>query len=146
MHTVQAIAVVISNPLDTSLVLTVLRPDDDEDLPGVWGLPATSINGDETDADAANRLGTRKLGAMLTLGTLLAEGIQERSIYHLTMRLYSAFLGATSPLLRASDNHDDGTTYYNEWKWAARDSLREGAKMGSLCCQLALQSNHKESV
>jgi ADP-ribose pyrophosphatase YjhB (NUDIX family) len=146
MHTVQAIAVVIANPLDASLVLTVLRPDDDEDLPGVWGLPATSIKHDESDSTAANRLGTRKLGTTLTLGTLLAEGTQERSTHHLAMRLYAASLGATSPLLPASDNHDDGTTYYTEWKWAARDSLREGARMGSLCCQLALQNNHKESV
>lgn len=146
MHTVQAIAVVIANPLVTSLVLTVLRPDDDEDLPGVWGLPATSIRHDESDVTAANRLGSRKLGAMLTLGTLLAEGTQERPSHHLAMRLYEASLSAASPVLPASENHDDGTTYYTEWKWASRDSLREGAQMGSLCCQLALQSNHKESV
>jgi hypothetical protein len=143
MHTVQAIALVIANPQDTSLVLTVLRPDDDEDLPGIWGLPATSIKGDESDESAARRLGNKKLESDLTLGMMLAEGNQERATQHLAMRLYSATLGATVPELA---HHGDGSTYYTEWKWAPRESLIEGAQMGSLCCQLALQSNPKESV
>ena len=146
MHTVQAIAVVISNPLDASLVLTVQRPDDDEDLPGVWGLPATTIRHDESANDAAHRLGTRKLGADLTLGTLLAEGTQERSTHHLAMTLYAASLGATAPELPEPKNHIDDATYYTKWEWAPRESLIQGARMGSLCCQLALQSSHKESV
>jgi hypothetical protein len=48
MHAVHAIAVVITHPLDDSLMLTVQRPDDDEDVRGVWGLPATSIRLDES--------------------------------------------------------------------------------------------------
>lgn len=127
-------------------MLTVLRPDDDEDLPGIWGLPATSIKLDESDVTAANRLGSRKLGAELTIGALLAEGTHEKLTNRLAMRLYEASLGVASPVLPASKNHDDGTTYYTEWKWAPRDSLSEGARMGSLCCKLALQINHQESV
>ena len=146
MHTVQAIAVVIANPQDASLVLIVRRPEDDDDLPGIWGLPATSIKLDESDADAAHRLGTRKLGAELTLAAVLAQGNQARTTYQLAMRLYTASLGAAIPQLPAPENHIDDSTYYTEWKWAPRDSLREGARMGSLCCQLALQSNHQESV
>lgn len=146
MHTVQAIAVVIANPQDASLVLIVRRPEDDDDLPGIWGLPATSIKLDESDADAAHRLGTRKLGAGLTLDTVLAEGSQDRPAYQLAMRLYTASLGAATPQLPEPENHIDDSTYYTEWKWAALDSLREGARMGSLCCQLALQSNQQESV
>ena len=146
MHTVQAIAVVIPNPLDDSLVLTVQRPDDDADLPGVWGLPATSMRPDESTNDAAHRLGTLKLGAGLTLGSLLAEGTQQRSTHHLAMKLYTASIDAMAPELPEPKNHVDDATYYTEWKWAPRESLRKGADMGSLCCQLALQSNHKESV
>ena len=146
MHTVQAIAVAIANPQDASLVLIVRRPEDDDDLPGIWGLPATSIKLDESDGDAAHRLGTRKLGAELTLDTVLAEGNQDRTTYQLAMRLYRASLGTPEPQLPEPENHIDDSTYYTEWKWAPRDSLREGARMGSLCCQLALQSNHQESV
>ena len=140
MHTVHAIAVVIPNPVDASLVLTVQRPDDDEDLPGVWGLPATSIRPNESDDGAAHRLGDRKLGAALTLGILLSKGTQERPTHRLAMRLYSASLKAEVPELPEPKNQNDGATYYIEWRWAPRESLHEGARMGSLCCQLALQS------
>lgn len=144
MHTVHAIAVVIPNPVDPSHVLTVQRPDDDEDLPGVWGLPATSIRPNESEADAAHRLGTRKLGGPLTLGALLAEGTQERPTHRLAMRLYSASLVAEVPELPETKDQDDGVTYYTEWRWSPRESLHEGADMGSLCCQLALQSDNEK--
>jgi hypothetical protein len=144
MHAVHAIAVVITHPLDDSLMLTVQRPDDDEDLPGVWGLPATSILVDESANGAAHRLGTLKMGSDIILGTLLAEGTQERLTHHLAMRLYAASLGATAPELPEPKNRIDDATYYTGWKWAPRESLSAGAEMGSLCCQLALQSNQKE--
>tara|TARA_B100000809_G_scaffold246016_1_gene273541 strand:- start:511 stop:951 length:441 start_codon:yes stop_codon:yes gene_type:complete len=146
MHTVQAIAVVIANPQDASLVLIARGPEDDDDLPGIWGLSATSIKLDESDADAAHRLRTRKLGAELTLNAVLAEGNQDRRTYQLAMRLYTASHWAPAPQLPEPENHIDDSTYYTEWKWAPRDSLREGARMESLCCQLTLQSNQQESV
>jgi ADP-ribose pyrophosphatase YjhB (NUDIX family) len=146
MHTIRAIAVFIANPLDTSLLLIVRRPDDDEDLPGVWGLPATSIKDNESDHAAALRLGTRKLGADLTLGAVLAEGTQERATQHLVMNLYAATLGAASPILPEPNDQIDGSTYYTDWQWAPRESANAGAEMGSLCCQLALQINAKESM
>jgi len=146
MHTVRAIAVVISNPLDTSLLLTVRRPDDDEHLPGVWGLPATSIKDNESDHDAAYRLGTHKLGATITLDEVLVEGSQERATQHLAMSLYSATLDVESPKFPEPNDQIDGSTYYTDWQWDRLESLNPGATMGSLCCQLALQINAKESM
>ncbi len=146
MHTVRAIAVLIENPLDSSRLLTVRRPDDDEDLPGVWGLPATSLRDNESVEAAAHRLGTRKLGVNVTLGTMLAEDSQERATQHLSLSLYAATLDATSPELPESDDQIDGSTYYTDWQWGLLESLSQGAQMGSLCCQLALQDNSTESM
>ena len=38
------------------------RPEDDESLPGVWGLPAASLAEGETEEDAVRRAGRDKLG------------------------------------------------------------------------------------
>ena len=139
MSTVRAIAVVISAPHDVNLVLSVLRPDDDKDLPGVWGLPATTVRKGEADPDAALRLGETKLGASLTLRNLLADGTQGRPDYRLYMRLYSASLANPEPALPSSAEQE-GVTYYADWRWALMSSLVEGAERGSLCCALALRS------
>ncbi len=140
MSTVRAIAVVISAPHDVNLVLSVRRPDDDPELPGAWGLPATTVRKGEADSDAALRLGETKLGGSLTLRNLLADGTQGRPDYKLYMRLYSATMANPEPTL-PSNGEQEGVTYYPEWRWAAMSSLVEGAERGSLCCALALRSH-----
>ena len=139
MSTVRAIAVVIPNPRDHSLLLAVRRPDDDEDLPGVWGLPATTVRPHETDADAASRLGETKLGSPVKLGALIGEGSQPRPGNKLSMRLYSASMPATAPTL-PSGAGQQGVTYYADWRWAPKSALEDGAERGSLCCALALNA------
>ncbi len=137
MSTVRAIAVVIPNPRDPSLLLAVRRPDDDEDLPGVWGLPATTVHPHETDADAASRLGETKLGSP----ALIAEGSQPRPGNELSMRLYSASMTATAPILPIVAGQQ-GVTYYADWRWAPKSALEDGAERGSLCCALALNTHN----
>ena len=46
-------------------LLLVRRPDDDESLPGVWGLPAVSLAPGESEEDAVRRAGRDKLGVEL---------------------------------------------------------------------------------
>jgi ADP-ribose pyrophosphatase YjhB (NUDIX family) len=46
-------------------LLLVRRPDDDEDLPGVWGLPAVSLAAGESEEEAVRRAGRDKLGVEL---------------------------------------------------------------------------------
>ena len=46
-------------------LLLVRRPDDDENLPGVWGLPAVSLAAGESEEDAVRRAGRDKLGVEL---------------------------------------------------------------------------------
>ena len=140
MNTVRAIAVVISAPHDANLVLSVQRPDDDADLPGVWGLPATIVRTGESDPDAALRMGETKLGGGLTLRNLLADGTQPRPEHKLYMRLYSGTMTNPEPSLPSNGNRE-GVTYYAGWRWAPMASLVEGAERGSLCCALALRSH-----
>ena len=140
MSTVRAIAVVIPNPGDHSLLLAVRRPDGDEDLPGVWGLPATTVRPLESDADAAIRLGETKLGSPVLLVALIAEGSQPQPGQELSMRLYSASMPATAPTLPLVAGHQ-GVTYYAEWQWAPKSALEDGAERGSLCCALALNTH-----
>ncbi len=140
MSTVRAIAVVISAPHDVNLVLSVRRPEDDDDLPGVWGLPATTVRKGEADWDAAQRLGETKLGSAVTLRNLLSDGTQNQPDNKLYMRLYSAVMDTPEPSLQSSAG-EDGATYYADWRWAPMSSLVEGAERGSLCCALALRSH-----
>ena len=140
MTKVRAIAVVLRNPQDPSLLLAVQRPDDDQDLPGVWGLPATTLRPGETYIAAAARLGEAKLGSPLALGPLLAEGSRQREAYELSMKLYDATLSAPEPVLPAKAVQP-GVTCYRAWRWAPKSSLEDGAAQGSLCCALALQEH-----
>ena len=43
-------------------LLLVRRPDDDEDLPGAWGLPAATLAEGESEEDAVRRAGRDNLG------------------------------------------------------------------------------------
>src|SRR5690606_2237065 len=51
VRTKRSVAVLIRHPDDATQVLLVQRPDDDEDLPGVWGLPAATLRDGETRDD-----------------------------------------------------------------------------------------------
>ncbi len=105
-------------------ILTVRRPDEEEDLPGIWGLPAGSYREGETLNDLVQRIGRDKLGVELQPIRILARGRQERAEYVLEMELVEGRM--------------DGVPTPPEWLWGLPDSLREGQRQGSLCCDLAL--------
>jgi ADP-ribose pyrophosphatase YjhB (NUDIX family) len=112
-------------------VLSIRRPEDEDELPGVWGLPAGSARGSETVEDVIDRIGRDKLGVKLTPIRKLAFGVQERAEYRLEMELWEVSM--------------EGTPTYSEWQWAALDQLRPGMAAGSLCCKLALQRKSRVS-
>ena len=105
--------------------LMLRRPDDDDELPGIWGLPAGSLGTGETPGDLVRRVGIHKLGVDLEAGQVLASGRQDRGSYILEMDLIEA---------RMTDSPTRG-----EWKWADPDVLEPGRRSGSLCCGLALE-------
>lgn len=108
--------------------LAIRRPDDDDDdeLPGIWGLPAGTCRNEETVQDVITRIGREKLGVTLVPERRLASGARKRPGYYLEMELWEAIMV--------------GTPNYPEWRWALIDLFREGAEAGSLCCELAIYS------
>jgi 8-oxo-dGTP diphosphatase len=108
-------------------IFAIRRPQDDDELPGIWGLPAGTCRDQETTADVIMRIGRDKLGVNLTPVRRLADGRQDRSRYRLEMELWEALM--------------EGIPKYPEWQWASVDLLRPGAAAGSLCCELALKKD-----
>ena len=115
--------------------LLVRRPDDDPDLPGVWGLPAGSHAGEESDAALVRRIGRDKLGVETADLGPLSDGCLDRDGYRLSMRLHAARLVSGEPSV---PQPVPGVTQYSAWRWQAQGALRDGAARGSLCCRLAL--------
>ena len=135
----RAVALVVHCPDDAGLLLAVRRPEDDADLPGLWGLPAATLSEDETVEDAARRIGETKLGTGVEPGEVAAQGTQQRSAYLLEMALVTARL--RDPDSRPRLQAPPASTAYVAWRWAHPDILQEAARRGSLCCQL-LMSRH----
>ena len=117
-------------------VLTVRRPPDDDELPGLWGLPAASLGPGESHREAVERVGRDKLGVSLAPGEVLAEGSVERPAYRLEKRLFGARIHSGRPEV---PQPAEGVTQYVAWEWAAPDGLRASAQRGSLCSRLCLE-------
>jgi 8-oxo-dGTP diphosphatase len=105
-------------------VLAIRRPDDDDERPGIWGLPAGSFRGTETLEDLIRRIGRDKLGVALSPKQKLTSGAQDRERYRLEMELWEADM--------------NGIPNAIPWQWTTLETFREGSQRGSLCCSLAL--------
>ncbi len=123
---------------DGDQTLAVRRPDDDDELPGIWGLAAGTCRGHETVEDVIKRIGRDKLGVNLVPVRKLASGAQDREKYRLEMELWEARMARIDEL-------PERPRTYSDWKWDSVDLLRPGAASGSLCCQLAIQSKSRVS-
>lgn len=133
-----AMALVIEDPGSAGGAprwLLVRRPDDDPDLPGVWGLPAGSPADGEMDEALVRRIGREKLGVETEDLGCLSEGYVDRAGYRLEMRLHAARIVAHEPRVPQSVR---SVTQYSEWGWKPPVELSDGARRGSLCCRLAL--------
>ncbi len=146
----RAVSFVVRKPGETDPrgVLAVRRPPDDEELPDVWGLPATTLREGESWEEALERAGREKLGVTLDPGVLLAEGGQDRTGsrhagrtgYHLHMRVYEARVVEGTPVVPRTGGVG---TQYVEWKWAEPFELEPAAKRGSLCTRLYLEAEER---
>lgn len=105
-------------------ILAIRRPDDDDELPGIWGLPAGSFRDSETLEDLIHRIGLDKLGVSLSPIRKLADGAQDRERYRLEMELWEVEM--------------EGAPGKAQWQWTALETLQQGSDQGSLCCRLAL--------
>lgn len=121
----RSVSLVIEGP---DGLLLVRRPDGDESLPGVWGLPAASLGEGESEDDAVRRAGREKLGvevvAVRPVGT---EG---------AMTDWEARIAEGSPWVP----QDGPNTQYSELRWGGLRELEPAARLGSLCSRALLRA------
>ena len=129
----------VVNGDDPSKILLVQRPKDDQEFPGMWGLPAASVGLGETPGQTARRIGTQKLGNEIKLGSRVASGRQLRPQYTLEMSLYQATLDRSQLSLPAGLDCGPKVTLYTMWRWGVPKDLIGSARQGSLCSQLLLE-------
>lgn len=135
--TKRSIALVIRHDRRPSMWLLVRRPPDDEDLPGVWGLPAGSHAIGEDDEALVERIGRDKLGVELVPVGEVGAGLAPRPAYDLAMTLFEARIAKGNPSV---PQPVPGVTQYDALDWREPEALEPGARAGSLCCRLGLEA------
>jgi ADP-ribose pyrophosphatase YjhB (NUDIX family) len=128
----QSISLVIEGP---GGILLVRRPEDDEELPGLWGLPAASLGEDESEEDAVRRTGRAKLGVEVRPLRPLGEAADERAAYTIRMRDWEAEIVSGRPAVPQAG----AGTQYDELRWGDASELAPAARAGSLCCRVLLR-------
>jgi 8-oxo-dGTP diphosphatase len=109
-------------------LLLVRRPDDDEDLPGVWGLPAVSLAPGESEEEAVRRAGREKLG--VEVSPIRPLGVDQ------TMTGWEAGIVTGDPSVPQPGPH----TQYTDLRWGEPSELVPAARQGSLCCRVLLRA------
>jgi ADP-ribose pyrophosphatase YjhB (NUDIX family) len=117
-------------------VLLVRRPDDDESLPGLWGLPAASLREGESERDALLRVGRDKLGVEVEPVELVGVDEEERPGHRIAMRDWSARIVSGEP---AVPQAGEGTQYV-DWRWGDPGELAPAARAGSVCARVLLRA------
>jgi 8-oxo-dGTP diphosphatase len=131
----QSISLVIEGP---DGLLLVRRPQDDEDLPGLWGLPAASLEEGESEEQAVRRAGRSKLGVEVRPLRPLGEATAQRAANRIRMRDWEAEIVSGDP----SVPQPGVGTQYDELRWGDPAELVPAARAGSLCCRILLRSRH----
>jgi 8-oxo-dGTP diphosphatase len=133
-----SVALVIKN--DQAEVLLVKRPEDEGGpLAGVWGFPAITLQQNETEAEAARRIGHTKLGVEVNVGDKIGEGTDERETSLLHLSDYAATIceGQTPGVPQS----DTTITQYVDLKFSSDPrELLPAAQRGSVCSQVYLSS------
>jgi ADP-ribose pyrophosphatase YjhB (NUDIX family) len=129
----RSVSLVIEGPAG---VLLVRRPEDDDSLPGLWGLPAASLREGESEHDALLRAGREKLGVEVELLRPIGEEEAERGGYRIAMRDWAAGIVTGEP---AVPQAGEGTQYV-EWRWGDPAELAPAARAGSVCARVLLRA------
>ena len=129
----RSVSFVIEGPAG---VLLVRRPDDDDSLPGLWGLPATSLRAGESEHEALVRAGQEKLGVEVEPLRPIGEEEAERAGYRIAMRDWAASIVAGEP---AVPQLGEGTQYV-ELRWGDPAELAPAARAGSVCARVLLRA------
>jgi ADP-ribose pyrophosphatase YjhB (NUDIX family) len=135
----RAVALVIERP---GGVLLVRRPDDDESLPGLWGLPAATLRAGESEEEALRRAGREKLGVAVVPLRAIGEEEGERAGYRIAMRDWEVAVESGHPSVPQAG----GGTQYVGLRWGDPGELGPAARAGSLCARVLLRERHLGSV
>jgi len=109
-------------------LLLVRRPEGDESLPGVWGLPAASLAEGESEEEAVRRAGREKLGVdVVPLRPVGSDG---------AMTDWEARIAEGRP----SVPQEGPNTQYSELRWGDLRELAPAAREGSLCSRALLRA------
>ena len=109
-------------------LLLVRRPEDDDDLPGVWGLPAVSLVPGESEEEAVRRAGREKLGVEVEPVERVGR---EQSMTDWVARIVSG-----RPAVPQPGPH----TQYAQLRFGEPSELVPAAREGSLCCRVLLRA------
>jgi len=109
-------------------LLLVRRPDDDESLPGVWGLPAVSLAPGESEEDGVRRAGREKLGVDVEPGAPVGR---ESGMTDWTARVSAGEPAVPQP---------GANTQYTDLRCGEPAELVPAAREGSLCCRVLLRA------
>ena len=129
----RSVSLVIEGPAG---VLLVRRPDDDDSLPGLWGLPAASLREGESEQEALARAGREKLGVHVEPLRAIGEEQAERAGYRIAMRDWAARIVAGEPEVPQAG---EGTQYV-AWRWGDPAELAPAARAGSVCARVLLRA------
>ncbi len=131
------VAVVIKSSKEPDQFLGVRRPDDDPDLGGHWGLPATTLKDGETPEQGALRVCREKLGCEASVGRFLGIMFQKRNAYDIFLMDFEMTLqGESRPDVQKANS--SGTLYADQ-KWTSDPmEMMASAKQGSCCSSIFL--------
>lgn len=119
-------------------LLVVRRADDDDSLPGVWGLPAATPYDGESTADTIARIGRQKLGVDLRPGERVGEDRAARADHLLRLEEYTATVVGGTP---TAPQADASVSQYAACAYVTDPGiLRDAARQGSLCSRIYLRS------
>ena len=128
----RSVSLVIEGPQG---LLLVRRPDDDESLPGAWGLPAATLRPGEVEEDAVRRAGRDKLGVEVRPLRPIGEERDDRPGYRIAMRDWTVEIGSGEPAVPQRG----GGTQYDALRWGEPAELVPAARRGSLCARVLLR-------
>ena len=116
----------------------VKRSDDDESLPGVWGLPGGSLREGETPEQTVIRAGRDKLGIVVKPQRSVGDDTQDRGSYTLHLTEFEVELISGKPHLANADNT---VSHYADFQMSNEpDLLQEAAREGSSCSRIFLRN------
>jgi 8-oxo-dGTP diphosphatase len=128
----RSVSLVIEGP---DGLLLVRRPDDDDSLPGAWGLPAATLRPGEDEDDAVRRAGRDKLGVEVRPLRPLGEERGDRPGHRIAMRDWAVEIASGEPAVP----QPGGGTQYDELRWGEAADLVPAARRGSLCARVLLR-------